>query len=173
VSHHLLEFMQENQVLAQKHFNQQKPKYHKKKRKREDKKSKSVNKKKSDKIELTNFGFENTDENTEEENNEESNFNEEFNNIDNNDNNSENSYNSDEISNRQNHSKLFEEFTQKLNKLVEIKNGLDTKDQILANESSLEKISAIDPTLSVDYFLKSSNGNLNNDTVCIFDNLEF
>jgi len=57
--------------------------------------------------------------------------------------------------------------------LVEIKNGLDTKDQILANESSLEKISAIDPTLSVDYFLKSSNGNLNNDTVCIFDNLEF
>jgi len=48
--------------------------------------------------------------------------------------------------------------------LVEIKNGLDTKDQILANESSLEKISAIDPTLSVDYFLKSSNGNLNNDT---------
>lgn len=61
------------------------------------------------------------------------------------------------------HSKLYQEFQKKLDVLVQMKGSLSDEDKKLANESSLEKLLVIDPSYTVDLFLKQ-NDTPNNET---------
>jgi hypothetical protein len=54
-------------------------------------------------------------------------------------------------------SKEFQEFQKKLESLVQMKSNLTEQDRQLANETSLEKLLAIDPTYTLDLFVKHEN----------------
>jgi hypothetical protein len=54
-------------------------------------------------------------------------------------------------------SKEFHEFQKKLESLVQMKSNLTEQDRQLANETSLEKLLAIDPTYTLDLFVKHEN----------------
>jgi len=65
---------------------------------------------------------------------------------------------------RAKHTKSYEEFQQKLDKLFDLKQNLNTNDQIQANEASLERLLSLEPNYTIDYFLKppSQNQIINN-----------
>eukprot|EP01080_Neovahlkampfia_damariscottae_P002830 gene2830-4237_t len=54
-------------------------------------------------------------------------------------------------------SKDFQEFQRKLDSLVLMKSNLSEQDRQLANETSLEKLLSIDPTYTLDLFVKNEN----------------